>query len=350
MPQAASQTPGIFICYRRDDSAGHAGRLHDRLTAHFGDEQVFMDLDQIEPGEDFVQAIVDAVGSCEILLALIGRNWLTSRDGANRRLDNPNDFVRLELAAALACGVCVIPVLVQGALMPRAQDLPEDLLSLSRRNAYELSDLRWKHDVEQLISVLEKVLARRGEEKGQSQARETSQPQPTDHLKPSDSYEPDATAIQILTMIEKQICWEGEIASNLKIEPKQVNNSLKLLEEHGYIRVHRPGDTAPYCELTQKGSDFLNKPVYKFQFHPSGRLDEASERLLTLLADPKCNPHPTPLGKASGLHPVRVHVLLTKLSERGYVAHNSYHRMTGEPGFCLTHLGREYLINNNLVN
>ncbi|HJR06700.1 MAG TPA: SUMF1/EgtB/PvdO family nonheme iron enzyme [Pyrinomonadaceae bacterium] len=160
---ATGQFSGIFISYRRDDSSGHAGRLFDGLSARFGEEQVFMDIDQIEPGEDFVQVIESAVGSCEILVALIGRNWLTSRDESGRRLDNPNDFVRLEITAALVRGIPVIPVLVQGARMPRPQDLPEDLLALSRRHALELSDLRWKHDIDQLTGALEKILTRRRE-------------------------------------------------------------------------------------------------------------------------------------------------------------------------------------------
>ncbi|HEV7904352.1 MAG TPA: TIR domain-containing protein [Pyrinomonadaceae bacterium] len=160
---AAGQFSGIFISYRRDDSSGHAGRLFDRLSARFGVEQVFMDIDQIEPGEDFVQVIESAVGSCEVLIALIGRNWLASRDESGRRLDNPNDFVRLEIAVALVRGIPVIPVLVQGANMPRPQDLPENLLTLSRRHALELSDLRWKHDVDQLTGVLEKILTRQRE-------------------------------------------------------------------------------------------------------------------------------------------------------------------------------------------
>ena len=92
----------IFISYRRDDSAGYAGRLFDNLSAHFGKDQIFMDIDRIEPGEDFVQVIETAVGSCDVLIALIGRHWLTVTDGTVRRLDNPNDFVRLEIAAALA--------------------------------------------------------------------------------------------------------------------------------------------------------------------------------------------------------------------------------------------------------
>jgi formylglycine-generating enzyme required for sulfatase activity len=160
MPKAANQHPSIFICYRRDDTAGHAGRLYDRLAAHFGHKRVFIDIDLIEPGEDFVQKIEEAVGSCEILLALIGRGWLAGRNEAGRRLDNPNDFVRLEIVAALARGIHVIPVLMQGARMPRLHDLPDDLLPLSRRNAHELSDLRWNYDVDHLIGALERVLTR----------------------------------------------------------------------------------------------------------------------------------------------------------------------------------------------
>lgn len=164
MPQSANQFSGIFICYRRDDSAGHAGRLYDRLAAHFGEEQIFMDLDQIEPGEDFVHVIEGAVGSCEILLAVVGRSWLKSTDETGqRRLDNPNDFVGVEIASAFARDVRVIPVLVQGAQMPRAQDLPEALLPLSRRQAFDLSDQRWRQDVDRLVATLERILDRQRE-------------------------------------------------------------------------------------------------------------------------------------------------------------------------------------------
>ncbi len=155
-----SPSSKIFISYRRDDAAGHAGRLFDRLSAHFGADQIFMDIEQIEAGADFVQAIQEAVGSCEILIALIGRHWLSGENEAERRIDNPNDFVRLEVATALERDVRVIPVLVQGAAMPRPQDLPADLVLLSRRNAIELSNTRWKHDVDGLIATVEKVLAR----------------------------------------------------------------------------------------------------------------------------------------------------------------------------------------------
>ena len=120
-----------------------------------------MDIDTIEPGEDFVTVIEDAVGSCEILIAIIGRNWLSSTAGATERLNDPNDFVRVEIATALSRNIRVIPILVQRASMPKQQDLPEDLAKLARRNAIELSDLDWQNDVEQLISVMDRILAQR---------------------------------------------------------------------------------------------------------------------------------------------------------------------------------------------
>jgi glycine cleavage system H protein len=150
----------IFISYRRDDSAGYAGRLYDRLSDRFGEDQIFMDIDTIEPGLDFVEVIEEAVGSCDALIALIGKQWLTITDATGRRrLDNPEDFVRLEIATALDRSIRVIPVLVRGATMPRSQDLPKALRKLARRNALEISDTRFHHDVNKLIEVLETVLA-----------------------------------------------------------------------------------------------------------------------------------------------------------------------------------------------
>src|SRR5262249_4101286 len=118
----------LFINYRREDTAPHAGRLYDRLAAHFGVDQVFMDIDQIDPGEDFVEVINRKIGSCEIAIVAIGPNWLGATDAAgNRRLDDSEDFVRMEIVAALERKIRVIPVLVGGARMPRKQDLPEAL-------------------------------------------------------------------------------------------------------------------------------------------------------------------------------------------------------------------------------
>src|SRR6185369_8101255 len=137
MPQSSTTAfSGIFVSYRREDAAGHAGRLFDRLVSHFGRDRIFMDVDAIEPGQDFVTVIENAVGSCEILIAVIGKDWLSST-GRTGRLNNPNDFVRLEIGTALSRDVRVIPVLVERASMPKPEDLPEDLVKLTRRNAVE---------------------------------------------------------------------------------------------------------------------------------------------------------------------------------------------------------------------
>jgi hypothetical protein len=148
----------VFLSYRRDDSAAYAGRLYDRLVAHFGAGQVFMDIDQIEPGEDFVEVINQKVSATRAVIVLIGRQWLSATDAeGKRRLEDPEDFVRVEVSAALERRVKVIPVLVGGATMPKLQQLPEALALLSRRNAIEISDTRFHHDVDRLIEALEKA-------------------------------------------------------------------------------------------------------------------------------------------------------------------------------------------------
>lgn len=152
------RTANIFINYRREDSAGHSGRLFDALSSHFAG-RLFMDVDTLEPGVDFVEAIERAVGSCEALIVVIGREWLTVTDKAGRRrLDDPGDFVRLEVESALARRIRVIPVLVQDAPMPGAEELPASLARLARRNAIELSDARWAYDTDRLAQVIREIL------------------------------------------------------------------------------------------------------------------------------------------------------------------------------------------------
>ena len=149
---------GIFISYRREDSAAYAGRLYDRLAAHFGSEQVFMDVDDIPPGADFASHIDAKVGSCDAMVVVIGQNWLTARDAEGRlRLSDPNDFVGLEVALALQRKVLVIPVLVGGAQMPKADQLRADLKALARRNALTLSDHDFRRDADNLVNVIEKL-------------------------------------------------------------------------------------------------------------------------------------------------------------------------------------------------
>jgi hypothetical protein len=151
---------GIFISYRRQDSAYIAGRLHDRLAAHFGPGQIFRDIDTIKPGVDFGQRIDDAVGSCDAFLVVIGDDWLEVRDAKDRRrLHAAKDWVRQEIRAALTRDdLLVVPVLVENARMPSEDELPASIRKLVRRNAMELTDQRWDYEVERLIRTLEEVV------------------------------------------------------------------------------------------------------------------------------------------------------------------------------------------------
>jgi beta-lactam-binding protein with PASTA domain len=145
----------IFVSYRRNDSEGEAGRLFADLVKHFGEASVFMDVAAIEIGRDFRKAIDESVAGCGVLLAIIGRNWIDAKnEEGKRRLDDPNDFVRLETASALKRDIPVIPVLVQGAKMPRAEQLPDDLKELAYRNCAELTHARWGTDLQVLIKGL----------------------------------------------------------------------------------------------------------------------------------------------------------------------------------------------------
>jgi hypothetical protein len=145
----------IFISYRRDDTGGEAGRLFDDLTRTFGSEAVFMDVSGIAPGVDFRKVIDQNVSCCGVQLAIIGPTWatITGSSGA-RRLDDPNDYVRLEIASALSRNIAVIPVLVHGARMPHADQLPDNLKDLAYRNSVELTLPRWSSDVQLLIQAL----------------------------------------------------------------------------------------------------------------------------------------------------------------------------------------------------
>ena len=157
---------GIFISYRRSDTEGYAGRLFEGLGARFGRDMVFFDVAGIEPGQDFHKVIGEKVRSCNVLLALIGNSWASASDGdGQRRLDDPQDFVRLETAAALKDNVPVIPVLLQGAAMPQPEQLPEDLVALARMNAIELRHAYWDSDFTRLVETLGKYVRSRSPEK-----------------------------------------------------------------------------------------------------------------------------------------------------------------------------------------
>ncbi len=145
----------VFISYRRDDAAGHAGRLYDRLSTRFGADRVFIDHYDLAPGEDFPKAIEANLERADVLLAMIGPRWVDARDVQGRqRLAQADDFVRRELLAALAAGKKVIPVLIGGAKMPADADLPTELATLSRLQAWELRDARFEDDLNALLAQL----------------------------------------------------------------------------------------------------------------------------------------------------------------------------------------------------
>jgi Sulfatase-modifying factor enzyme 1/TIR domain len=149
----------IFISYRREDASSAAGRLYDRLSARFSQNQIFFDIDNIDLGIDFVKAIEESVASCDVLVAVIGRHWLvTSDEQGRRRLDNPEDYVRVEIGTALKRDIRVMPVLVEGASMPQSRELPDDLKPLARRNALNVSHDRFRVDADRLVGAVERAL------------------------------------------------------------------------------------------------------------------------------------------------------------------------------------------------
>jgi tetratricopeptide (TPR) repeat protein len=151
---------GVFVSYRRDDASGHAGRLADGLVRRFGADSVFLDVDSIEPGTDFVDALMGALACCRVALVVIGPAWLDAAAGEVRRLEDPDDFVRMEVEQAIAGGLRVVPVLVGGAVMPAAADLPAALQGFARCQAYELGDRAWSASSVVLFDAIEQWLTR----------------------------------------------------------------------------------------------------------------------------------------------------------------------------------------------
>jgi hypothetical protein len=149
----------IFINYRRGDDPGFAQALLGRLERAFSAEQLFIDVDNIEPGMDFVRVLEEQISKCDVVLAVIGKGWIDALDERNaRRLDNPEDWVRVEISSALKQDKRVIPVLVGDALMPRSDQLPDALKPLATRNAVRLRHDRFRADADGLVKALQKVL------------------------------------------------------------------------------------------------------------------------------------------------------------------------------------------------
>lgn len=148
----------VFISYRRDDAAGYARAVYDALAQRFGDERVFIDVDDIDAGQRFGEVIVQALAASRVLLVLIGPRWAGERAGGGSRLDDETDLVRREVATGLSQGLQVIPLLLDGARMPGEAQLPQELRPLAGRNALMLHNARYADDMKRLLATLEEAL------------------------------------------------------------------------------------------------------------------------------------------------------------------------------------------------
>jgi formylglycine-generating enzyme required for sulfatase activity len=172
-------TAKIFISYRRDDSAGHAGRVHDRLEREFGRDLLFMDVDAVPLGMNFIKILREEVAKCDVFLAVIGPNWFNIKDkSGNRRIDDPHDYVRVEISSALQREIPVIPVLLDGAEVPTIEQLPKDLEELALRNGLYVRHASFHSDLDRLIAglkgPLDRMLTRDAQSpSSQDHARET---------------------------------------------------------------------------------------------------------------------------------------------------------------------------------
>src|SRR5262245_42335695 len=147
--------PKVFISYRREGTAGEARALFNALVARLGESSVFMDVDNIAPGSDFRQVLQERLSSCDLFLALVGRDWVNLKNASGeRRLEDSNDYVHLEIETALKRNIPVAPVLVQGARMPAAEQLPESIRNFAYRNGFELSHSRWESDLQEMLRRL----------------------------------------------------------------------------------------------------------------------------------------------------------------------------------------------------
>lgn len=251
MTQSRAGVSGrIFVSYRREETAYAAGWLFDRLAEHFGEGQVFEDVDSIALGDDFVEVITNAVASCDVLLALIGDQWLTITDEhGKRRLDDADDFVRLEIEAALTRNVRVIPILVEGTQMPRADQLPASLARLVRRQALELSPSRFEFDTGRLLRVLDATLA-------QAQAPPAAASPGVAML--AGRVEPSADTHR--RGVSTQAAEEGVVESAPEAQPADASaaGAQQAHKDHEYPRVggpaSTPGELSPAGEVDAGGS------------------------------------------------------------------------------------------------
>lgn len=251
----------IFISYRRDDSGGYAHLLHERLNKRFPG-RIFMDVDAINPGADFVQVIENAVGSCNVLIALIGKRWLSATGmDSRRRLDDPADLVGLEIGSALNRNIRVIPVLLQDARMPATEELPENISGLARRQAIELSDANLDRDAERLIRVLEAELG--------AESRRDVEP-----VSPLKRYWPVAAAILLVVLgvfifLKRTDQPPAPLSQSSKTDERPASGKPSEMEQS----IAQLAEAAKTALLTGQGQS-VPRPAAKppnFEFEPVGQ-------------------------------------------------------------------------------
>jgi hypothetical protein len=239
--------PGIFITYRRADTSGQAGRVYDWLGEHYGNDAVFKDIDSIDPGRPWRAAIEAAVGSADIVIAMIGPQWLSelkARDGSP-------DYVRYELETALKTDRRVIPLLVNGTPMPDPDDLPESLALLGEYQAFEVSDARFRTDMEELLRRLDRVVAAAT----QSEAtRGHAHPEPAAELVPVQQPPAPATGAtaekKFFFMDRSQLAERAQkLADSLKREPDETPGSDRP-DSVKVTRLRAPGVDLRYVAET----------------------------------------------------------------------------------------------------
>lgn len=205
----------LFISYRREDTQYLAGRLFDRLESRYGEGRVFMDVDGIDPGLDFGEAIEEQLDQCNVLIALIGPNWLNIADArGRRRLDNPDDLVRFEIATGLRRGIPVIPVLADKTLLPDRDELPDDLIALARRQSVRLAHSSFNADVAGLLDGLDRLFARqvRERERWAEQAAPVSPPEAEEPERSSVSATPRLDALLAQVESSDADVWEPSLS------------------------------------------------------------------------------------------------------------------------------------------
>jgi TIR domain len=269
---SATASRRIFMSYRRQETAYATGWLFDRLAERYGRTQIFKDVDSLQPGDDFVAVIEAAVGSCSVLLALIGDEWLTVADETGRRrIDDPNDFVRIEIEAALARGVTVIPILVDGARMPQPTEVPESLGPLVRRQALELSPARFDFDFSQLLAVLDRFL--------------NAAAAPSTPTRPSPEEQPAARSggagrTAVVALAVGLVVAVAAVVVALAMRPNAATSSSSRSEPPATTSSTTPATTPATTSSTTAARQDTRKPsvaATKFTVQSEGR---------TLLADP----------------------------------------------------------------